>query len=59
MESKKYFFCYNPRLSEHFRKLGIKYILKAKSIKEDRIFTLYYKSNRLQQAIDSYNKNKT
>lgn len=56
MNSNNFFFCYNARLSKHLSRNGIRYITKAISPKEKRTFTLYYKNQKLQDAIDSYNR---
>lgn len=56
IENKDLFYCYTKRLSLFLNSEGIKYIVKAKSIKDDSIFTLYQKSDELQKALDKFNK---
>ena len=59
IQSNDYFFCYNPKLSNHFWKKGIKYIIKAIDPDNNRMFTMYLKSKELQLAINEYkNQNK-
>ncbi|MCJ7841767.1 hypothetical protein MUB24_12830 [Lederbergia sp. NSJ-179] len=60
LNSSHLFFCYTKSLSLFLKDKGIPYILKAKSIKDDNIFTLYAKGEKLQQALDEFNsKNKS
>lgn len=54
LTNRDFLYCYSPRLYRHLKQCGIKYILKAKSIKDDKIFTLYYRSHELQKALESY-----
>ena len=51
---RDFFFCYTISMSMYLRERGFSYIFKAKSIKNNEIFTLYMKSPELQQALDEY-----
>jgi hypothetical protein len=54
IDNKNLFYCYTRKLSSYLCSEGIEYILKARSIKDDSIFTLYQKSDELQQALDKF-----
>ncbi|MDN4494927.1 hypothetical protein [Ureibacillus aquaedulcis] len=54
IDNKDFFYCYTKKLSLFLSSEGIGYILKAKSVKDDSIFTLYRKSDELQQALDKF-----
>ena len=51
---RDFFFCYTISMSMYLRERGFSYIFKAKSIKNNEIFTLYMKSPELQQALNEY-----
>ena len=51
---KDFFFCYNPKLSNHLWKNGFRYEMKAINPDNNRIFTMYIKSDELQRSIDEY-----
>lgn len=52
----EYFYCYTKKLSLYLSSQGIHYIIKARSVKDNSIFTLYEKTNELQQALEQFNK---
>ncbi|MEH6944632.1 hypothetical protein [Bacillus sp. JJ722] len=55
MNNKDYFFCYNRKLFTYLTKeKNIEFITIAKNPSTDNIFTLFKKSDELQNALDSY-----
>lgn len=52
-----FFFCYTKILSIYLKKEGISYLLKANSVKDGNTFTLYAKTDELQEALDKYKAN--
>lgn len=55
LTTKDFYFCYTVSMFNYLRKNGETYILKARSVKDGSIFTLYYKSERLQKLLDDFN----
>lgn len=49
-----FFFCYTRILSVYLKERGIPYILKANSVKDGNTFTLYIKTDELQEALREY-----
>lgn len=49
-----FYFCYQADLSNYLKGKGIRYLLKSRSVKDSNIFTLYLKTEQLDQAIDEY-----
>ena len=54
LTNNDFFFCYTLELSKYLQQKKIRYILKAKSIKDDNVFTLYQKNDELQEALKEY-----
>jgi len=54
ISSNDFFFCYTRILSLYLKEKGISYILKANSVKDNNTFTLYFKTNELQEALREY-----
>lgn len=55
MKKQDFFFCYNKRLFSFIKDVkGIDYITTAINPKTKKIFTLFYKDDILQAAIDEY-----
>ncbi|MER1958933.1 MAG: DUF5659 domain-containing protein [Solibacillus sp.] len=52
----EYFYCYTKKLSLYLSSQGIAYIIKAKSVKDNSIFTLYSKTDELQEALTQFKK---
>ncbi|WP_226035642.1 hypothetical protein [Aquibacillus saliphilus] len=50
------FYCYNKRLSDHLFECGLTPLTIAINPKSKNIFSLYQKTNELQQAIDKYKR---
>lgn len=49
-----YFFCYNKHLADYIRSKGIQYITVARDLKSQKIFTLFYINEMLQQTLAEY-----
>lgn len=54
LSDRDFFFVYKRSMSMYLKEKGFSYIFKAKSIKNDEVFTLYQKSPQLQKALDEY-----
>ena len=54
LNTSDFFFCYTKELSDFLSQNDLYYIFKAKSIKDNSVFTLYEKSDRLQGLLDEY-----
>ena len=55
MRNSDFFFCYNAKLYKYLtREKGIPYVTTAKNAKDDRIFTLFYRTDQLADAIKEY-----
>lgn len=58
MDSKSFFFCYDPRLAKHLKfNLGISYITNAKQKNTGNEFWLFPKSDKLQMGIREWREN--
>lgn len=51
---RDFYFAYTKSMSIYLKEQGISYIFKAKSIKNNEIFTLYLKTSKLQNALNEY-----
>ncbi|MGE8037757.1 hypothetical protein B1B04_12480 [Lysinibacillus sp. KCTC 33748] len=56
LTEKDFFFCFTKKLSIYLKEEGISYIIKARSIKDNAIYTVYHKTDELQRALDKYKK---
>lgn len=54
IDNRDFFYCYNPNLHYFLEDNGLQYFLKAKSIKDDKIFTMYKRSRELSYWIVKY-----
>lgn len=54
IKSTDFFFCYTKSMSLYLKEKGIPYLIKASSIKDGNIFTLYIKGEELQRALDEF-----
>lgn len=54
--NRDFFYCYNPKLSKFLEQNGIEYFLKAKSIKDGKIFTMYKRDSELSRYLVEYKK---
>jgi len=56
MDNSNFFFCYNKQLFSYLHDIkGINYITVAKNPTTDKTFSMFYKSESLQNALDEYN----
>lgn len=56
LNEQDFFFCFTRKLSIFLKEEGISYIIKARSIKDNAIYTVYQKTDELQRALDKYKK---
>jgi 3-deoxy-D-manno-octulosonic acid (KDO) 8-phosphate synthase len=57
INSKSFFYCYDYNLTEFLRfTKGIDYIIKAKHPKTNRLFTMFYRTKELTEAIEEWKK---
>lgn len=56
LTSQNFFFCYTIELSNYLKENGINYIFKGRSIKDGSIFTLYQKTEKLQNLLNDFKK---
>ena len=55
MNKQNLFFCYDIKLFKYIKNVkGIDYLSVAKHPKTDKLFSIFYKSNELQAAINEY-----
>lgn len=54
LTDKDFLYCYDIGLYNHFKDNGLNYIIKAKSIKDNKTFTLWQKSNELYNIMKTY-----
>jgi len=55
---KDFLYCYDKELSNYFKKHNLRYIVKAKSIKDDKIFTMWQKTDELYNLMRKYSSHK-
>lgn len=58
LTNKDFFFCYSKHLAAYIEQKGISYITVAKNIKTDGVFSMFPKSDELNEVIKEYNKEK-
>lgn len=51
INSTDFYYCYSKSISDLLKKHDIYYILKAKSVRDDKIFTLYLKTDKLMKLL--------
>lgn len=54
LTSKDFYYCYNKSKKDYLIKIGIRHITIAKSVKDDKVFWLYQKTDELLNALDEY-----
>lgn len=54
LTNKDFFYCYDVECSKFLKEKGIPYLLKAKSIKDNKIFTMYIRNAELSNALLEY-----
>lgn len=52
--NKDFFYCYDAKCSNFLKEKGIPYLLKAKSVKDNKVFTMYIRNNELSNALLEY-----
>lgn len=57
LTSKDFFYCYDRDLSKYLYERGFRYIHKAKEIRTNSIFSAYYITEQLSQALKEYKSN--
>lgn len=59
VKNEMLFYCYSKKLSDFiYHRSGIVPLTVAINPKSGRIFSLYSKSNKLQECLDKYNEQK-
>ena len=53
----KYFYCYDQKLAKHLKASGLDYITLAKNRYDDKLFSLWAKTDEFEKAITEYNNN--
>lgn len=48
---KDFFFCYTKKLSDFLRDNGMRYIIKAHSVKDGNLFSLYPRTSELTKLL--------
>lgn len=51
-----FYYCYDMNLSKFLRNKGIRYFHKAKSVKDDKIYTMYVDNKILRNAVNEFNQ---
>ena len=51
----KYFYCYDQKLAKHLKASGLDYITLAKNRYDDKLFSLWAKTDEFEKAITEYN----
>lgn len=54
MDNKQFFFCYNKDLAKHLTNNNFRYITIAKEPKNLKTFTLFYRSEELENELTNY-----
>lgn len=54
LTNKDFFYCYDFECSKFLKEKGIPYLLKAKSVKDNKVFTMYIRNNELSNALMEY-----
>ncbi|HWJ80189.1 MAG TPA: hypothetical protein VNR61_19160 [Niallia sp.] len=54
--NKDFFYCYDQSLTQFLTEQGIRYFLKARSMKDGKVFTMFKKNQELTLTIHEYMK---
>jgi len=54
VDNVKFFYCYNKKLSQYLNLKGFRYITKARSIRNLKVFYLYILTDELKKTVDEY-----
>jgi hypothetical protein len=49
-----FFFCYSSKLSKYLASKGFTYLIMARDMNKDNLFSLYEKTDQLKQELDRY-----
>mgnify|MGYP003319290245 CR=1 FL=1 len=53
--NKEFYYVYSKDLHDYLKEKGILYIIKARSIKDGGVFTMYHRTNELMNLIKTWN----
>lgn len=51
---KDFFYCYNYKLNNYLQSNGFKYVTRAINTDNHKVFNMYYVTDQLSNAINSY-----
>ncbi|MFD2118149.1 DUF5659 domain-containing protein [Paenibacillus yanchengensis] len=54
-----YFYCYDMKLFDYLSNIGFRFITKARNINDNRIFSLFERTNELEMYLDKWMELKT
>lgn len=54
LTNEDFHYCYSKRVSDFLSYKGIKYIKKGVNTKNDKIYSMYLKNSKLQNALNEY-----
>lgn len=55
--NKEFYYVYDKELHKHIKNHGIPYIIKARSIRDGGIFTMYHRTDELLALLDEWYEN--
>ena len=58
MKREDFYFCYSIKLSQYLQEKGFRFIFMAKETHKDNLFSLYERTDALNDALESYRLNK-
>lgn len=54
LNDKNFYYCYDANMSRYLAENNINYIVKAKSLKDGRIFTMYERDKTFYDVLHDY-----
>lgn len=54
LNDKNFYYCYDAKMSRYLSENNINYIVKAKSLKDGRIFTMYQRNKEFYDVLHDY-----
>ncbi|MFJ7371677.1 hypothetical protein ACIQVU_19965 [Lysinibacillus sp. NPDC098008] len=54
LNDKNFYYCYDAKMSRYLTENRINYIVKAKSLKDGRIFTMYERDKTFYDVLHDY-----
>lgn len=54
LQSKNFYYCYDLEIYNELKGAGFEYIMKARSIINNKIFTMYEKSDELMELVKKF-----